>query len=125
MEEQMRFRSVKRIDTGQWVNVLFTVDGDEFSVKPTSHRADIAKALGVLRTSLEVVDADADPRTGVLLEMPQPPDPGPTPEELAQDAAATDLVGEMDILFAARLRGLDDMEKARLKERVLGLVGSI
>ena len=119
----MRFRSVKRIDTGQWVNVLFTVDGDEFSVKPTSHRADIAKALGVLRTSLEVVDADADPRTGVLLEMPQPPDPGPTPEELAQDAAATDLVGEIDIMLTAQRPGLNDGEKARLNDRLPALVG--
>ena len=70
----MLYRSVRRTGTGQWVNVLFTVDGNAFSVKATDHRADIAEALGVPRTLLEVVDGDSDPRTGVLLEMPLPPE---------------------------------------------------
>ena len=74
----MIYRSLKVVATGQWINVLFTVVGDTFSVKPTSHRADIARALGMPRTSLEVVDAAADPRTGALLEMPPPPGPAPT-----------------------------------------------
>ena len=79
--DNILYRSLRRIDTGQWVNVLFTVDGDEFSVKATAHRASIAKALGVPRTSLEVVDSATDPRTGALLEMPLPPKPAPTRTE--------------------------------------------
>lgn len=66
----MLFRGFRVIDTGQWINALFSVDGDEFSVQATSHRDDIAGALGVTPTSLEVVDSAADPRTGTLLEVP-------------------------------------------------------
>ena len=48
MEVPMRVRCFRKIDTGQWVDVLFTVDGDEFSVPEQSHRTDIANAVGVL-----------------------------------------------------------------------------
>lgn len=76
----MKHRQLRRIDTGQWLDVLFTVDGDAFTVKVESHQADVAKALGLLPAGLEVVDADADVRVGPLLSIPPPP--------LAPDATA-------------------------------------
>jgi len=71
----MRFRSFRKIDTGQWVDVLFTVDGPTFEVPEQSHRADIASAIGILPDELETVDTDSDPRTGTLLELLAPPAP--------------------------------------------------
>ena len=77
----MLYWCFRKIYTGQWVNVLFTVDGDAFNVKATTHRASIADSLGVSRTSLEVVGGDSDPRTGLLIELPVPPIPVPTRTE--------------------------------------------
>ena len=81
LEDDMRFRSFRKIDTGQWVNVLFTVAGVEFSVPEQEHRGNIAIALGMPPDALETVDGDTDPRTGVLLEMPLPLRPAPTRTE--------------------------------------------
>jgi hypothetical protein len=79
----MKYRQIRVIATGQWVEALFTVQAkpgepDIFSVALESHQADIAKALGVAPAELEVVDADRDLRSGVLLPLPRtapPPDP--------------------------------------------------
>ena len=71
----MLYRCLRKIDTGQWVNVLFTVDGENFSVPEESHRTGVAAALGLLPEALETVDGGLDQRTGVLLEMPLSPKP--------------------------------------------------
>jgi len=73
----MKFRQLKVIATGQWVDVLFTVQADAFSVPPESHQADIARALAIVPAELEVVEGDADVRIGPLLSLPPPPGPQP------------------------------------------------
>ena len=62
----MRVRCFRKIDTGHWVNVLFTVDGDEFSIPEQEHRGAIAVAFGLPPDALETVDRDKDLRTGTL-----------------------------------------------------------
>ena len=82
----MKYRQLRVISTGQWIDVLFTVqakDGqpDVFTVPAESHQVDIARALNVPPAGLEVVDADLDIRTGALLDLPPPP---PVPQTLTQ-----------------------------------------
>jgi hypothetical protein len=87
----MKFRQLRVIATRQWVNVLFTVDG-EFSVPAASHLASIAAALGVSPATLEVVDDATDLRTGTLRQVPVPlpPDPAPDPDLAAFDIGTVD-----------------------------------
>ena len=90
----MKYRQMRVIATGQWVDVLFTVQAkngqpDVFSTPEISHRTDIARALGVPPAALEVVDADTDIRVGVRLVLPVPPPPAPDPDLVAFDAAPT------------------------------------
>jgi len=66
------YRNIRDLVTGQWVNVLFTIESDSFRVPAISHRASVADALGVNRTSLEVVDSNADLREGDLIRLPMP-----------------------------------------------------
>jgi len=72
------YRCIRKRDTGQWIDVLFTVAGGEFSVPEVSHRTDIAQALGSLPGDLETVDADTDQRAGTLLALPSPSTPPPS-----------------------------------------------
>jgi hypothetical protein len=65
----MVYRCFRKIDTGQWLNVLFTVDEDQFSLPEASHRGNIATALGLRSEDLESVDGVADPRIGALMEL--------------------------------------------------------
>ena len=90
----MKYRQLRVIATGQWLNVLFTVQAkngepDIFSTPEVSHRTDIARALGMPPTVLEVVDTDTDIRVGVLLPLPVPPPSAPDPDLVAFDAAPT------------------------------------
>lgn len=78
----MKYRQYKVTATSQWLNVLFTVDGPQFSVPEASHRADIAKALGLSPADLEVVDADSDLRVGLLLDLPPKPPRQPTAADI-------------------------------------------
>ena len=99
----MKYRQIRKVDTGQWLNVLFTVDGPEFSVKPESHQAAIAGALGVSLAMLEVMDANMDLRTGVLLNIPLPSAHPLTSEQ--QSWAAATVVQKLSIL--AKRLGLE------------------
>ncbi len=82
----MLYRGFQVIATGQWINALLTVDGDEFSVTAKSHRADIAKALGVRPAELRVVDAHQSPISGSLLSLPRLR-PAPNPKNEARNRA--------------------------------------
>lgn len=66
-----------QLDDGRWVDVLF--QADEFAVDPDVHRDEIAAALDVDPDTVQVVEADDDPRTGDLValpaETPSPPEP--------------------------------------------------
>jgi hypothetical protein len=66
----MPYRNIRKIATGEWVNVLFTTTGESFSVSAESHVADIASALSLNANELEAVDGDSDVRTGALISLP-------------------------------------------------------
>ena len=66
----MLYRNIRKIATGEWVNVLFVVDGDSFSVPADSHVASIAAGLSLNANELEAVDGGTDARTGSLIAQP-------------------------------------------------------
>ena len=73
----MLYRNIRRVSDGQWVDVLFTVDGDAFSVDEEEHRISVAVGLGVRPNELETLDSDTDQRTGTLLpqsSVEEPPE---------------------------------------------------
>ena len=72
----MLYRNIRKIATGEWVNVLFTTEAASFDVPAASHVANIAAALSLDANELEAVDAAADARTGTLIDQPTP---SPTP----------------------------------------------
>ena len=98
----MLYRNIKIKATGQWVNLLFSTEETTFTVKPSSHLKDIAKALGMTQASLEVIDSSGDQRTGTMLEIPIP-NPPVDPDQVAY-AAATDpeklniIAGKLDLI---------------------------
>ena len=66
----MRYRNIRKIATGAWVDVLFTSAGDSFSVPADSHVASMAAALSLNANELEAVDGGSDARTGTLIAQP-------------------------------------------------------
>ena len=86
----MRFRQFRKLDTQQWLNALFTVDGDSFSVPETSHREAIAGSLGLTPAELETVESHRDERSGTLITLPVP---GPSPRKVRLDR-----IGEIDAI---------------------------
>jgi hypothetical protein len=66
----MLYRNIRKIDTGAWVDVLFTTAGDSFSVPAASHVAGMATALSLNANELEAVDGNSDARTGTLIDQP-------------------------------------------------------
>ena len=76
----MLYRNIRKIATGEWVDVLFTTDAASFSVPAASHVASIAAALSLNANELDAVDADSDARTGTLINPPVV-DPTPTRKE--------------------------------------------
>ena len=90
----MKYRCFRQLSTSRWLNVLLTVDGDEFSVLAETHREQIAAGWGIAPADLEVLDSDADARTGVLIEGPVSPPPAPSPDDalIAAIAAAQNFV---------------------------------
>lgn len=87
----MKYRMLRVIASGQWLDVLFTVQApsgqpDVFTVSPETHQAQMAAALGLPAAALEVVDADTDVRVGPRLPLPPPPPVLPDPDLAAYDA---------------------------------------
>jgi hypothetical protein len=66
----MRYRNIRRRDTGQWLRALFISAGDSFSVSADSHVASMAAALSLNPDELEAIDSDSDARTGTLISQP-------------------------------------------------------
>ena len=66
----MLYRNIRKIATGEWVDVLFTTEAASFDVPADSHVDSIAAALSLNANELEAVDADADARTGTLIDQP-------------------------------------------------------
>ena len=66
----MLIRNIRKIATGEWVDVLFTTSGESFSVPAANHVATVAAALSLNASELEAVDSEADARTGTLIAQP-------------------------------------------------------
>ena len=81
----MLYRNIRKIATGEWVDVLFTSKyvskaGASFTVPAASHVASMAAALSLNANELEAVDAEADARPGTLIDQPTVT-PTPTRQE--------------------------------------------
>ena len=76
------YRCLRVVNTGQWLDVLFTSSSEDFEVPELSHRTDIANALGLDTAELEALDTNADQRTGALLAVPTSPEAPPDPNQL-------------------------------------------
>jgi len=63
-------RNIRKITTGEWVDVLFTTEAESFSVPAESHVATVAASLSLNANELEAVDSGADARTGTLIAQP-------------------------------------------------------
>jgi len=66
----MLYRNIRKIATGEWIDVLHTTAGSSFSVPADSHVASIAAGLSLNANELEAVDGDSDARTGSLIAQP-------------------------------------------------------
>jgi hypothetical protein len=69
----MLYRNIRKIATGEWVNVLWTTEGDSFDVAASVHVATMATVLSLDASELEAVDGSSDAKTGTLIEQPTPP----------------------------------------------------
>lgn len=127
----MKFRQLRVMPANQWVDVLFTVQAkngapDVFSVPPESHQRDIAAALGLPVTALEVVDADSDVRVAPLLPIPKPAATPPTERQLLQAQVITDaadnVTAMIDRVFMARSAPLTAAEKQALSDAQKNLI---
>ncbi len=93
----MIYRAFRHAPTGLWLNTLMTSE-DGFRQSPEQHGLDVLtgyRSQGWDPDDLEVVDSDADPRKGVLIE-PDPPVVDPCAERLESLhalLAAQDLTG--------------------------------
>ncbi len=75
-------RCLRIVNTGQWLDVLFTSSSEDFEVPELSHRTDIANALGLDPAELEALDTNADQRSGLLLGIPILPEAPPDPDQV-------------------------------------------
>ena len=66
----MRYRNIRKIATGEWVNCLSTTTKASFSGPDDDHIARIAAALSLNANELEAVEGDSDARTGTLINPP-------------------------------------------------------
>ena len=66
----MLYRNIRKIATGEWVDVLFTTAGASFDVPADAHVASIAAALSLNANELQAVDGSSDARTGTLIAQP-------------------------------------------------------
>ena len=69
----MLYRNIRKIATGEWVNVLWTTEGDSFDVAASVHVATTATVLSLDASELEAIDGSSDAKTGTLIEQPAPP----------------------------------------------------
>ena len=66
----MLYRNIRKIATGEWVDVLFTTEAASFSVSADSHVSDMATSLLLNANELEAIDSASDARTGTLINQP-------------------------------------------------------
>jgi len=66
----MLYRNIRKIATGEWVDVLFTTTNENFGTPASSHVAGMAGVLSLNANELEAVDGASDARTGTLIDQP-------------------------------------------------------
>ena len=66
----MLYRNIRKIATGEWVDVLFTTEAASFNIPAASHVASIAASLSLNANELEAVEGASDARTGTLIDQP-------------------------------------------------------
>jgi|TARA_Y100000310_G_C19983620_1_gene490931 hypothetical protein len=69
----MLYRNIRKIATGEWVDVLWTTAGVSFDIASAVHVATMATVLSLDANELEAVDGSSDARTGTLIVQPTPP----------------------------------------------------
>jgi len=69
----MLYRNIRKIATGEWVDVLWTTEGASFDVAASVHVDVMATVLSLNANELEAVDGSTDAKTGTLIEQPMPP----------------------------------------------------
>jgi hypothetical protein len=96
-----------------FLSALHVTDGPN-STPPAAHVADLASAYNLDPAAIEVVEADADPRTGTLLDpSPSPPAPPSADEALADRIRAAGTLAQLK----AALLGEDQAATAAVAAR--------
>ena len=118
----MLYRTLRKVDTGQWLNVLFTTAGDSFSIPPATHQHEIAAAFGLPDASFHVIDNPTDPRSGALLALPSPPIVPTLLEQLG--LLAQPMLDQIEAIINARnlAQPITVSEKLALKQKLLHLI---
>ena len=76
-DELTVYRCLRVVNTGQWLDVLFTSSSEVFEIPELSHRTDLANALGLAPGALEALDTSADEGLGSVVAVPTSPDGSP------------------------------------------------
>ena len=84
----MKYRNLRQKSTGRWVDVLLTSAG-EFSVKLEDHLVQVAKACPIPVADLELLESEADQRTGIKIAQLPVARPLPTTDEILVNAIKT------------------------------------
>ena len=106
----MLFRNIRKIATGEWIDVLYTTAGASFDVSADSHVANMAAALSLNPNELEAVDSSADARTGTLIDQPASTSSPTRQEELVaigKDAWTDAQQKELIELLSLRVTGTE------------------
>ena len=107
----MLYRNIRKIATGEWVNVLFTTTDDSFSVPASTHVAEMATALSLDASELEAVDGAADARTGTLIAQPDYTPPVARDYKVAYQSAFTSTARKQELLAIGRDNWTDAQQK--------------
>jgi hypothetical protein len=89
------FRAFRVRKTGQWVAPAYS--DERFDDDGSEQAERVATALELEAGSLEVVDAETDPRSGDLLAEPEKEKPQPSPRDVTRAKAKEDLRGAKDL----------------------------
>lgn len=96
----MRYRSFKRISTGQRLQALFTAD-DRFSVPASVHAQQVGDIFGF--SDVEAEDTAVPPDlTGAVPSPVPPPPPGPSDEDVQRELETNRLIKSVVIWVAQR-----------------------
>jgi hypothetical protein len=110
----MLYRNIRKIATGEWVNIIFTSAGDSFSVPASTHVAEMAASLSLDASELEAVDGASDARTGTLIAQPNHTPPVASDYKVAYQAGFASTARKQELLAI----GKDNWTDAQQKELI-------